>query len=328
MTSNENGQESVVDRMAGILEPEASPEQPKEPELQANVQQETEEIIDEDAQEETQESTALIDEAVEDEEITEPEIEQPQTYRVKVQGNEVEVPLDELLKGYSRTADYTKKSQSLAEQKKKIESKEKELDNLSQIQARYAENLKTLENLLVEPDDKVNLEELRNTDESAYVKALAEKGERERQRAKLKAEQQRVQQEQASLQTQQYQKYLERQNDLLLEKMPEMKNTKHRNAVSQEIIAYGKEVGLTDQELNQVVDHRFVQILHEASQFKKLMKSKPEVLKKLKTAPKLMKAGVAKATSQSQQDSIKRAKSQLRKSGNVRDAAKLFNQLL
>lgn len=328
MTSNENGQESVVDRMAGILEPEASPEQPKEQELQANVQQETEEIIDEDAQEETQESTALIDEAVEDEEITEPEIEQPQTYRVKVQGNEVEVPLDELLKGYSRTADYTKKSQSLAEQKKKIESKEKELDNLSQIQARYAENLKTLENLLVEPDDKVNLEELRNTDESAYVKALAEKGERERQRAKLKAEQQRVQQEQASLQTQQYQKYLERQNDLLLEKMPEMKNTKHRNAVSQEIIAYGKEVGLTDQELNQVVDHRFVQILHEASQFKKLMKSKPEVLKKLKTAPKLMKAGVAKATSQSQQDSIKRAKSQLRKSGNVRDAAKLFNQLL
>ena len=328
MTSNENGQESVVDRMAGILEPEASPEQPKEQELQANVQQETEEIIDEDAQEEAQESTALIDEAVEDEEITEPEIEQPQTYRVKVQGNEVEVPLDELLKGYSRTADYTKKSQSLAEQKKKIESKEKELDNLSQIQARYAENLKTLENLLVEPDDKVNLEELRNTDESAYVKALAEKGERERQRAKLKAEQQRVQQEQASLQTQQYQKYLERQNDLLLEKMPEMKNTKHRNAVSQEIIAYGKEVGLTDQELNQVVDHRFVQILHEASQFKKLMKSKPEVLKKLKTAPKLMKAGVAKATSQSQQDSIKRAKSQLRKSGNVRDAAKLFNQLL
>lgn len=328
MTSNENGQESVVDRMAGILEPEASPEQPKEPELQANVQQETEEIIDEDAQEETQEPTALIDETVEDEEITEPEIEQPQTYRVKVQGNEVEVPLDELLKGYSRTADYTKKSQSLAEQKKKVESKEKELDNLAQIQARYAENLKTLENLLVEPDDKVNLEELRNTDESAYVKALAEKGERERQRAKLKAEQQRVQQEQASLQTQQYQKYLERQNDLLLEKMPEMKNTKHRNAVSQEIIAYGKEVGLTDQELNQVVDHRFVQILHEASQFKKLMKSKPEVLKKLKTAPKLMKAGVAKATSQSQQDSIKRAKSQLRKSGNVRDAAKLFNQLL
>ena len=80
--------------------------------------------------------------------------------------------------------------------------------------------------------------------------------------------------------------------------------------------------------LFQVVDHRFVQILHEASQFKKLMKSKPEVLKKLKTAPKLMRAGVAKATSQSQQDNIKRAKSQLRKTGNVRDAARLFNQLL
>lgn len=328
MTTDVNANKSVVDRMAGILEPEASPEQPKEQESQADVQQETEEYIDEVAQEETQEPTELINETVEDEEITEPEIEQPQSYRVKVQGEEVEVPLDELLKGYSRTADYTKKSQSLAEQKKKVESKEKELDALNQLQARYAENLKALDNVLAQSEKDVDLEELKRTDESAYVKALAEKGERERQRAKLRAEQQRVQQEQATLQTQQYQKYLERQNDLLLEKMPEMKNTKHRNAVSQEIIAYGKEVGLTDQELNQVVDHRFVQILHEASQFKKLMKSKPEVLKKLKTAPKLMRAGVAKATSQSQQDNIKRAKSQLRKTGNVRDAARLFNQLL
>ena len=85
MTSNENGKESVVDRMAGILEPETSQEQPKVQEEQPEVQQETEQPIDEIAQEETQESTALIDETVEENEITEQEVEQPQTYRVYTQ---------------------------------------------------------------------------------------------------------------------------------------------------------------------------------------------------------------------------------------------------
>ena len=46
MTTDVNANKSVVDRMAGILEPEASPEQPKEQESQADVQQETEEYID------------------------------------------------------------------------------------------------------------------------------------------------------------------------------------------------------------------------------------------------------------------------------------------
>ena len=37
-----------------------------------------------------------------------------QTYRVKVDGEEYDVELDELVKGYQRNADYTQKAQSMA----------------------------------------------------------------------------------------------------------------------------------------------------------------------------------------------------------------------
>ena len=59
----------------------------------------------------------------ESEEEAEPEEEEaaPATYRVKVDGEEVEVTLDELQKGYSRTQDYTRKTQALAEQRKAAE---------------------------------------------------------------------------------------------------------------------------------------------------------------------------------------------------------------
>lgn len=40
------------------------------------------------------------------------------TYTVKVDGEEIAVPLSELVAGYSRTADYTRKTQQLAEQRK------------------------------------------------------------------------------------------------------------------------------------------------------------------------------------------------------------------
>tara|TARA_R100000353_G_scaffold73203_1_gene55957 strand:+ start:6415 stop:7401 length:987 start_codon:yes stop_codon:yes gene_type:complete len=328
MTSNENGQESVVDRMAGILEPETSQEQPKVKEEQPEVQQETEQPIEEVAQEETQESTALIDEAVEENEITEQEVEQPQTYRVKVQGEEVDVTLDELQKGYSRQADYVRKTQKLAEQRKEVENELSQLQKFSEKSAQYDEGLRQIEELLSQPDNQEDLQKLKQTNPQAYAIKLAERSEREQQKAKVQAERAKVQQEQQQLQQQQIQKHLKRETDILNEVLPEMKNPKTKQNIMQEIMKGAKKLNYTNEELSNVYDHRNVLTLLYASRYLALKDSQPEVFKKMKSAPKIMKAGVAKATSQTQSDKIKRAKTQLKRSGKVRDASKLFEQLL
>lgn len=82
----------------------------------------------------------------------EPTYFDPTTYsdhlvRVKVDGEEVEVPLSEALSGYSRTADYTRKTQSLAEQQREAQfaiTLHKALENNPQatlrlLQEQYAE---------------------------------------------------------------------------------------------------------------------------------------------------------------------------------------------
>ena len=48
--------------------------------------------------------------------------EEPTLYKVKVNGEEQEVTLQELLDGYSRTADYTNKTQKLGEERRQLES--------------------------------------------------------------------------------------------------------------------------------------------------------------------------------------------------------------
>ena len=85
---------------------------------EAQAQPEPQEVIEEtigqvEVEEDLNDDTA---------EYEEPEEEQAPTYRVKVGKEEVDVPLDELLKGYSRTADYTKKTQELAENRKAVEA--------------------------------------------------------------------------------------------------------------------------------------------------------------------------------------------------------------
>lgn len=51
---------------------------------------------------------------------TQQETPQEELYTVKVQGQEMQVPLNELLNGYMRNADYTRKSQALAEERRAL----------------------------------------------------------------------------------------------------------------------------------------------------------------------------------------------------------------
>jgi hypothetical protein len=86
-----------------------------------------------------EEEIQAAEEVVEDSADSEPEYseeevveEQPKPkYKAKVDGEEIEVEIDELINGYQRTADYTKKSQALAEQRKAIEAERQHLEQVN-----------------------------------------------------------------------------------------------------------------------------------------------------------------------------------------------------
>lgn len=252
--------------------------------------------------------------------------EQPKPrYKAKVDGEEIEVDIDELINGYQRTADYTKKSQALAEQRKVIEAERQHLEQVKQERQAYAQKLQALDQFLSQQNKGEDLEALKETDPIGYAVKVAERTEREKQLAVVRAEQNRIAQQQQADQQQALQNHLKSEADKLNASIPEL-STPKGDDIRKQIREYAKSVGWTDQELASVYDHRAVVALYKAMKFEQLQKSKPEIQKKVSQAPKMLKSGTSAPPTQSQQD--KQLAQRLRQSGKVKDAAALFERFL
>lgn len=254
------------------------------------------------------------------------EEEQPKPrYKVKASGEEVEVELDELIKGYQQGADYTKKSQALAEQRKAIEAERQHLEYVKQERQAYAQKLQALDSFLSQQNQGVNLDVLKETDPIGYAVAVAEQSQREKQLAVVRAEQQRLAQQQQSEQQASLQNHLRQESEKLTSLIPELA-TPQGDAVRKQIRDYAKSIGWTDQELSQLYDSRAVVTLYNGMKYQQLQKSKPEVNKKLQAAPKMMRSGTSAPPVKSSGD--KQAMQRLRETGKVTDAARAFERFI
>jgi Tfp pilus assembly protein PilN len=323
MSENTNPQGSVDNSVSGaanafmsFLEPQAE-EAKAQPEPSA---EQSEEYSDASQFEEQ-------DVSAEEAESQEEEVEELPKYRVKVSGEEVEVSLDELLNGYSRTADYQKKTQSLAEQRKAVEADRVKIDEAAKTRETYAQRLQVIEQLLQQQDQSQDLASLKAEDPIAYAVAMAEKMERDKQLQAVQMERQRVQQEQQSHQQIQLQKHIQAEQAKLVEAIPEFKDDVKAEVIRRDIRNYAKAQGFSDQELSQVYDSRAVLALYKAAQYDKLMAGKGVTSKKVANAPKTIRPGTSNPQS-SENETAKKDRAALRQSGNKKDAARLFERFL
>ena len=324
MSENTNPQGSVDNSVSGaanafmsFLEPQAE-EAKAQPE--ASAEEQAEELS---AEPEFEEQDVSAEEAESQEEV----IEESPKYRVKANGEELEVSLDELLNGYSRTADYQKKTQSLAEQRKAVEAERIKIEEAAKTRETYAQRLQVIEQLLQQQNQGEDLSALKAEDPIAYAVAMAEKVERDKQLQAVQIERQRVQQEQQTHQQALLQKHIQQEQQKLVEAIPEFKDEVKAEVVRRDIRNYAKSIGFSDQELSQVYDSRAVQTLYKAMQYEKLMANKGATTKKVANAPKTIRPGTSNPQS-SEMESVKKDRAVLRQSGNKKDAVRLFERFL
>lgn len=323
MSENTNPQGSVDNSVSGAANAFMSFLEPQAEEAKAQPEPSAEEQVEYSAESESEEQDVSAEEAESQEEVVE---EQPR-YRVKVSGEEVEVSLDELLNGYSRTADYQKKTQSLAEQRKAVEAERVKIDEAAKTRETYAQRLQVIEQLLQQQDQGQDLASLKSEDPIAYAVAMAEKMERDKQLQAVQMERQRVQQEQQSHQQIQLQKHIQAEQAKLVEAIPEFKDDVKAEVIRRDIRNYAKAQGFTDQELSQVYDSRAVLALYKAAQYDKLVAGKGVTSKKVANAPKTIRPGTSNPQS-SENETVKKERAALRQSGNKKDAARLFERFL
>ena len=319
-----------MDKTASAFESFLTPEEDK---VEETVEEQ--EVVEEEYSEDDEEIFDDIDDEIaaeldeyeeSDEEQTnvEEEIEQPLTFTVKVDGQDIEVTQEELINGYSRQQDYTRKTQELSQQRKTIEQQQAEL---AQRDAIYSQLLPKMEaQLKGELANEPDWSKLYEDDPVGYVREKQLWDEKKEKAQAIQAEQQRLQEEAFAEQQKQIQQQVEFGQQRLLELIPEWQNpevaAKEKAAIRDYAI---NTLEYTQQEVDSVYDYRALLGLRKAWLNDKIA----ETVKKKPTqkAP----ARVARPGTVNKKKSItpvRRAKQRLAKTGKTSDAAKVFEQLI
>ena len=323
----------AVSAFEGILSAgEDSPEQPEtvDQEVEESVEEEVsegeEEVVTEDT--ESQEEVDFSEDEPE-EESEEESYEDVATYKVKASGEEKEVTIDELIKNYQLGADYTKKTQEIAEQRKAIEEGMKEVQESKQVRDLYSQRLQAVEEFLqkqVTDATPQDLAELKENDPVGYAVKIAEITEKKENLSAVQQERAKIAQQQQLEQRRFLQQKVVEEAQKLSQILPEFSDPNKGEQLRNEIRAYGKSVGFTDAEMSNVIDHRHVLMLRKAQLYDQLQKNKPNVTKKVNSAPKMVKSG--NKVDPSNRDVRKRNMAKLKQSGKVRDAVALFENFI
>ena len=318
-----NTQGEVADALKNLLNSEAS---------------KTQGTASEESTKEVSDSETNIEDAFEDDElINQIEDEQPsdtnqELYRVVVDGQEQEVTLDELMKGYSRQSDYTRKTEKLSQDRKSVEELKNEYTRQNEEakikRDQYEKQIQILSEQLKQSEpSKVDLDRLYEDNPAEYVRVKAEQDRRKELLEKANQERQRIQSEKQEEQSKQYNAYLEQQRELLAQKLPIYADKEKGPEFVKNLTSYAKEIGYTDQEINMLVDHRSVIMLANAYRYDKLKKANLKN-KKVTKVSKVVSSSSAKV--QDENEVAKRMKSKkatLKRTGKVNDAVSVLREM-
>jgi len=324
----------------GLLEPTEEKPQAEESAPAEDVEESTEETQDEPLEEEVEEETEEESEEDESEEESDESDEDEQeeveeVYSVKVDGEEIEVNLDELIKGYSRQSDYTRKTQELASERNQMAELQQQWANeISQAQAERQQYISALGQVIqnqmagLEQYARINWEQLREEDPIAFVtkkEEFRDAQERVRQaQAQQYQEQQRQQEEIEKVRKLAVQEEYQR----LVEAVPEWSNSETRTKIASELSSYAMDQGFTKEELSELIDHRSLIVLMKAQKYDALEKSDVKA-KKVKNKPKVVRSGKGSNKKQDTARSKRIASmKRLKQSGKPEDAASLFEDFV
>jgi len=255
------------------------------------------------------------------------ETETPQNYTVKVDGKDVEVTLEELQAGYSRQADYTRKSQVLAEQRKQMDD---ELSATQQERQRYSHALEQLgdsTDFEINQFKDVDWNKLKADDPMAYIQQKDALRDLQDSKNKINAEKQKVQEQQEKEYKANMLKHRDEQLKLLSERLPDWTDPTKGPKLKQDIKGFALAKGFTEQEINMLIDARSIEVLNNAMKYENLLNAKI-AKKKVKTVPKVTKPGAGVSKAEKDTEKVKQQRAKLKTSGKVGDAAKMIEGLI
>ena len=322
--------EEAREALLSLIDPEEEKLEDEEAEP-TEEEESTEETQDESFEEESEEESEEEDESEESAEDQEEE-EEP-LFTVTANGEEIEVTYDELLKGYSRQADYTKKTQDVAQQRKEYEQAKQQyeasLPELQALKEQYSQALNYNISNSMAGLERFNIDwnALKEEDREEY---LVKREEFRQAQDQLRDYQARKQHEDSQLAHQnqaQYKAVVQRETEQLVSILPEWGDSDKRREMISSIRDYATSQGYTNEELANLVDHRALIMLMKAMQFDSVSQSDIKS-KKIKNKPKVVRSGKGKSSKENSNKKRAVQMKRLQGSGRVDDASALLEDFI
>lgn len=316
MDDDQGNDQSVEDRLVGLLNAEdpESEEDREERQSEDPEDGETEEVEDKETDDDSKE---------------EPE---PVTKLTLTRnGEEIEVDIDEAKNLAQMGYDYTQKTQKLAEERRHVEVQTQALK--AQEEA-LKQSVQTQQAFIKDIAKVTSIDEQIAQYEAVDWNALSDNDPVQAQKLYIQYQQLQNKRTQTLTEIQQKKQYLDQQAEIQNQSRLEKARTELLEAfpnwgadMAREIRESGKSYGFSDDELSTVVDPRMVKVLHEAAQYRKLQAQKGAVDKKVTGKPAVVKPG-AKDSGASVKTKDNQLRQQLKKSGRYQDAAALIERTL
>ena len=249
--------DEVVKELVKDAEEEGQPETDPEAEDSATDPIEQDEEAEEATPEEQEEESAPADDPI---------------YKIKVNGEEVEVPLSELKKGYSRTEDYKAKTAAVAEERRSLEARKGSLE--ADLKTHYANQLEEATNLFAQFDPvlaeakTINWDALKAQDPAAFVAAQDAVNERlnaiQQMKQHVATMRQQGEQGQRTRLEQERAHRFDATADEIVKANPELADEAKFKDFANSNVEFLRDAGFTNEEIVDALDHRVLTLADKA----------------------------------------------------------------
>jgi len=310
--------ESLMDSKGVIKQTskEAEPVEPKE-EAEANskVEQKTETQLEETLEVADQEEDASIDENAIEEQETD-------LHQVIVNGEKIDVDLEELKAGYQKDADYRRKTEEIAIQKRELKSEEDRLKN------QYSTKMDDLNSLVATLNAEINNDMNSKELDRLWDEDPTEAARVDRRIQKRKQTIQQAQQKLREHQEAQFQEILREEQRKLHLKHPEIADPVKGSEVKSNIVNYLSSKGFSNEDVARIYDSRYFDVIMDGMNFQKTKSVKPNLVSKKVKPSNFVKSGVKTTKEDIDRKSRLDKLKSLKRSGNPKDATDLLMRYL
>jgi len=322
VTSAAKSIEGLLDPKTATIKPqkEAAPVEPKEPkDVKAS------EDIQEEQQKPEDKLEDKVQESLDEEDVSEENAIEEQTtdyHQVKVNGEVIEVDLEELKAGYQKDADYRRKTEEVAQEKRDVLT---EKDRLAKQYTTKLEDLNSLTlTLNAEVNNDLNAKELDALwDEDPTEAARIDRKIRRRKDTLSQAQNKLRNHQQA-----QFQEVLKEEQKKVAVKFPDLSDPVKGNTLRTGMVNYLLKKGFSNKDVSEVYDSRMFDVIVDGMKFQDNKRLKPTLVNKREKPSRVVRSGV-KTTKADENSQARLGKiNNLKKSGLAKDASDLLLRYL